>query len=234
MTRPKLGVVVPLANERATVDDLVTGVLRELGENDALYCVLDQKSRDGTRERVADWERREPRVQLVWAPECRSVVDAYFAGYRAALEAGSDWVLEMDGGASHRTDEIPRFLESMASGVDFAAGSRFVEGGSYRGSRRRWALSRGGTLLANALLGTRMHDMTSGYECFTRRALEHVLERGVRARAHFFQTEIRYMLHTWRWAEVPISYRDPSPRVGSASVLEALRILWQLRRSDAH
>lgn len=234
MTHPQLGVVVPLANERATVDDLVRGVLRELQETDALYCVLDRVSQDGTRGRVADWERRDSRVRLVWAPECRSVADAYFTGYRAALEAGSEWILEMDGGASHRPDEIPRFLESMASGVDFAAGSRFVGGGSYRGSRWRWALSRGGTLLTNALLGTRMRDMTSGYECFTRRALEHVLERGVHARAHFFQTEIRHMLHGWRWTEVPISYRDPSPRVGSASVLEAFRILWQLRRNDAH
>ncbi len=232
--RPKLGVVVPLANERATVDDLVTGILVHLTERDVLHCVLDEVSRDGTRDRVAAWEARDERVRLVWAPECRSVVDAYFAGYRAALEDGCGWILEMDGGASHRTDEIPRFLERMEGGVDFAAGSRFVDGGSYRGSLRRYALSRGGTLITNALLGTRMRDMTSGYECFTRRALEHVVARGVRARAHFFQTEIRYMLHDWRWTEVPISYRDPSPRVGSASVLEALRILWQLRRDHAH
>lgn len=230
MTRPKLGVVIPLANERSTVDTLFARVLEQLDDGDDLYCVLDRVSRDGTRDRVADWEQADTRVRLVWAPENRCVVDAYFAGYRAALAGGCGWILEMDGGLSHRPEEIPRFLASMRSGVDFAAGSRFVDGGSYRGSRRRYALSRLGTLLANVLLGTRMKDMTSGFECFSRRAMEHVLARGVQSRAHFFQTEIRHMLRRWSWVEVPISYADPSPRVGSASIVEALRVLWQLRR----
>ncbi len=234
VTRPKLGIVVPLANERAAVDALLRGVLCHLDGGDALYCVLDGVSQDGTRERVAHWERQDARVRLVWAPENRCVVDAYFAGYRAALDGDCEWILEMDGGLSHRPEEIPRFLRSMRSGVDFAAGSRFVAGGSYRGSKRRYALSRGGTMLANVLLGTRMHDMTGGFECFSRGALEHVVARGVHARAHFFQTEIRHMLHDWSWVEVPISYRDPSPRVGSASILEALRILWQLRGRHEH
>jgi len=57
-----------------------------------------------------------------------------------------------------------------------------------------------------------------------------VLSRGVRSKAHFFQTEIRFMLHTWKWVEVPIHYTNPSKRLGSASVKEALRILGQLRR----
>ncbi len=72
--------------------------------------------------------------------------------------------------------------------------------------------------------------MTGGFECVSREALEHVVARGVHARAHFFQTEIRHMLHSWSWAEVPISYTDPSGRVAGASILEALRLLWQLRR----
>ena len=52
----------------------------------------------------------------------------------------------------------------------------------------------------------------------------------MRSRAHFFQTEIRFMLHDMRWVEVPINYSNPSKRLGNDSLLEAFRILWQLRR----
>src|SRR5262249_29847334 len=97
----RLGVVVPLANEESTIDDFTARVLAQLGRDDRLFCVVDNASRDSTRDRVERHGRRDGRVCLVWAPENRCVVDAYFRGYRAALDAGSRWVLEMDGGLSH-------------------------------------------------------------------------------------------------------------------------------------
>ena len=100
----------------------------------------------------------------------------------------------MDGGLSHCPEEIPRFITAMMSGVDLAAGSRFCRGGSYRGQLKRYALSKGGSVLAQVALGARMKDMCSGFECFTRRALTRVVSAGVSSRGHFFQTEIRYML----------------------------------------
>jgi dolichol-phosphate mannosyltransferase len=138
----------------------------------------------------------------------------------------------MDGGFSHQPGEIPRFVAAMESGYEFAAGSRFIHGGSHTGSAFRFFVSRGGTMLTNLLLGTRMRDMTSGFECFSRRAIQHVVDQGVRSRAHFFQTEIRYMLHDWAWVEVPITYTNPSKSVGASSIKEALRILWTLFRSS--
>jgi dolichol-phosphate mannosyltransferase len=228
----RLGVVVPFGNEEGTVAAFLREVSTYLRPEDAIFCVLDTVSQDRTRERIAGEEGRNPRIHLIWAPENRCVVDAYFRGYQEALDAGCDWILEMDGGFSHRPDEIPRFLEAMGTGVDFVAGSRFREDGRHTGSWSRYWISKGGTLLANAVLGTRMTDMTSGFECFTREALEFVVDRGVRSRAHFFQTEIRYMLHDWIWTEVPITYANPSPGVGGDSITESLRILWQLRREQ--
>lgn len=227
--RPQLGVVIPLANEEATVDELLDRLLPHLEPGDRVFCVLDSVSRDGTRAILERRSAEDARVALVWAPENRSVVDAYFRGYREALDAGCAWILEMDGGLSHRPEEVPRFLEAMATGVDFAAGSRFCPGGRYLGFGKRHLISRGGSWLANRVLGTRMRDMTSGFECFTRAALEHVVAHGVRSRAHFFQTEIRALLHDWRWAEVPITYSQPSASVGGETLAEALRNLWALR-----
>jgi dolichol-phosphate mannosyltransferase len=211
------------------VEDLLRRVTARISAQDRVFCVLDRATRDNTMERVRRFSAADPRVVLVWAPENRCVVDAYLRGYREALDGGCGWILEMDGGLSHLPEEIPRFLEAMESGVDFAAGSRFGPGGRYQGRGSRYLLSRGGTLLANLLLGTRMKDMTSGFECFTDRALRHVLSVGVRSRRHFFQTEIRYLLRDFPWVEVPISYANPSKRTGKESVMEALRNLWWLR-----
>jgi dolichol-phosphate mannosyltransferase len=77
-----------------------------------------------------------------------------------------------------------------------------------------------------------MHDMTSGFECFTRAALTHVVTQGVRSRAHFFQTEIRAMMQQgdFRWTEIPIHYGCPSKSVGKNSLTDAFKSLAALRR----
>ncbi len=227
---PRLGVVIPLANEEATVEELLSRVCEQLEVNDRVFCVLDLASKDNTLDLVQQFADRENRVQPVWAPENQCVVDAYFSGYRAALAENCQWILEMDGGFSHNPDHIPRFIDAMVAGIDFAAGSRFCRGGRYIGIGWRRLVSWGGTLLANVLLGTRMKDMTSGFECFSNRALTHIVQQGVRSRGHFFQTEIRFMLHDWSWVEVPITYQNPSNRLGRSSLKDAFSNLWRLRR----
>jgi dolichol-phosphate mannosyltransferase len=227
-----LGVVVPLANEENTLDEFLGRLLAQVGPADAVYCVVDNASRDRTRDAVSRWQERDGRVRLVWAPENRCVVDAYFRGYRAALAGGADWILEMDGGLSHQPEQIPLFLRAMGDGYEYVGGCRFMPGGSYTGPWSRYLLSRGGGLLANLVLGTRMCDMTSGFECFSRTALQAVLVRGVRSRAHFFQTEIKHLMHSRKWKEVPIHYRNPSKSVGRRSIAEALRNLWLLRQES--
>jgi dolichol-phosphate mannosyltransferase len=228
-----MGVVVPLANEEATIDELTSRILAQLAPQDKIFYVLDNVSKDGTRQRIKELHEQDPRVNEVWAPQNRCVVDAYFAGYRAAMDDGCDWILEMDGGLSHQPEEIPKFVAAMSDGADYAAGSRFAKGGSHNGSLKRYLTSRGGTVLTNLMLGTTMKDMCSGFECFTRRAMSRVLTKGVQSRAHFFQTEIRVMLRDMNWVEIPITYRNPSKGLmGSGPVKEALRNLRRLRKEQ--
>src|SRR4051794_18701610 len=181
----RLGVAIPLANEEPTLDEFLERLLAQLTYADAVFFVVVRAPRDRTRARVQQWSARDRRVHLVWAPENRCVVDAYFRGYRAALAAGCRWVLEMDGGLSHLPEEVPLFIRAMMQGYDYAGGCRFMPGGRYSGPLSRYLLSRGGGTLANLVLRTRMRDMTSGFECFRREILEDVLARGVRSRAHF-------------------------------------------------
>jgi len=227
--RPRLAVVVPLANEGSTLCAFLERVVAQLGPDDAVFCVVDRVSRDDTRAKLDEFARSEGRVHAIWAPQDRSVVDAYFRGYREAFGSGALWILEMDGGMSHRPEEIPRFLAKIDHGYDYVGGCRFMHGGSHVGSVRRRLISRGGSILARLVLRTRMRDMTSGFEMFSRRAMEHVLKDGVRSHANFFQTEIKYLLRDWRWIEVPINYRSTKSRVAPGSVRDALRHLWKLR-----
>lgn len=225
----RMGVVIPLANEEATVDELLARVLAQLELTDRLFCVVDRVSRDQTRARIEQAALQDSRVCLEWAPQCRHVVDAYFCGYRAALSAGCRWILEMDGGLSHLPEQIPRFIAAMQTGIDYAPGSRLIPGGEYHGRWTRRSLSQLGSWLARWVLKLRMRDCTSGFECFTAQALQHVVEQGVLSSGHFFQTEIRLLLHDWNWQEVPISYTSPSRRVGLKTVLDAVSCLAKRR-----
>ena len=225
----RIGVVTPLGNERRTIDAFMDEVLRYLTPEDRWYCVLDNVSKDGTREIVEARSREDAHVVCVWAPLNRCVVDAYFAGYTAAYRAGCRWILEMDAGFSHPPEKIPEFISAMESGYEYAGGSRFMSGGAHRSPWTRRCLSYGGTVLARVVLGSQMTDMTGGFECFSRPAMEYVLKRGVRSRANFFQTEIRHMMHGFRWKEIPIVYVNDHSQIGRRAIGESFRILAQMR-----
>jgi dolichol-phosphate mannosyltransferase len=230
-----LGIVCPMANERQTAVRFITDLLRQCDAHDVaavtLFVVIDRKSTDGTRDLLESVREGEPRLCIVWAPENRCVVDAYVRGYCEAIAAGCDWILEIDAGYSHQPEDLPAFLEKVVEGYDCVFGSRFCEGGQVSDTpwKRRF-ISRGGTLLANLLLGTRLRDMTSGYELFSRPVLQQVLARGIHSRGHFFQTEIKAYCRKFRVAEVPIHYRAASNSVNMRVLNDAFANLWRLFR----
>jgi dolichol-phosphate mannosyltransferase len=226
----RLAVVVPLANEEKTVNDFLRRVVMHLGPEDRVFCVFDNVCKDRTLSIVKNFSEKEPRVEIVWAPENRCVVDAYFRGFEAAYEAGTQWILEMDGGLSHQPEEIPQFLKYLDDSYDFIVGCRFIPGGSHTGSKWRSFVSWAGGLLSNVMLGTTMRDMTSGFEMFSRKAMAFVLAKGVRSRANFFQTEIKYMLRNWNWIELPITYISTKGNVPKDSIRESIVVLWQIRK----
>jgi dolichol-phosphate mannosyltransferase len=228
-----LGIVCPMANEEKSACRLVAQVLEETKDfgDVRFYAILDRVSRDKTREALDELAVSETRLSVVWTPEGRNVVDAYVSGYREAIAAGHDYVLEMDAGFSHRPGDLPKFFEKMDEGYDCVFGSRFMPGGSMTDTAwHRRLISRGGTTMANLLLGTRLHDMTSGFELFSRAALIRILEHGIRSQAHFFQTEIKYHARQMRVVEVPISYTATAPAVKLGSLGDAFKNLFRLAR----
>lgn len=222
-------IVVPMANEESDFVpfiNMINFVIDELNPGN-VYFIIDKVSNDRTLELCQSLSAKDPRYVTVWAPENRNVVDAYVKGLRVAYEAGHDIIIEMDAGLSHDPRAIPMFLRVLNEGNDCAFGSRFINGGSMGDSPfKRRLLSKTGTVLANILLQTKLHDMTSGFQGFHRDVVAKIINHPFKSTAHFYQTELRYLLRKHKIFEVPIHYSAPSPRVSKKAIRNAYQTLF--------
>lgn len=227
-------IVMPVANEEATMGQILDEILSLPYDNLYIYPVIDNYSRDRTEEIIREREKRSEKVKCIFHEKSDGVVSCYLEGFKRALADGAEQILEMDGGGSHLPSEIPGFLEMLDRGYECVWGSRFMEGGSMREQPlyRRF-LSQGGTILANLVLGTRLRDMTSGFEGFQRKVLESMDLDAFLSKGHMYQTEMRYYCRNKDTIEVPIHYVGTASSLKTSSVTEALRLLFQLKKNEA-
>lgn len=228
MHNPRFSICIPMANEedsfRSFIDSLTQVIDQYSGVS--VYLVVDKASTDATPRLCEELQARDSRFHFVWAPENKNVVDAYLRGFREAMLNKPEFIIEMDGGGSHDPRALHAFVRAMCEGNECAFGSRYINGGSMVGSpfKRRF-LSKFGSFVARALLGCPMQDATSGYEAFSYEVMERVLAYPLRSKAHFYQTELRYLLRKRNWIEVPIHYTSPSPRVSQKALANARQCL---------
>tara|TARA_R110002126_G_scaffold291763_2_gene457115 strand:- start:12796 stop:13524 length:729 start_codon:yes stop_codon:yes gene_type:complete len=223
------GVIIPMANEQENFNEFINSLTQVLDQLNCgkVYFIIDNVSTDDTLKMSKILSGQDDRFVTVWAPENKNVVDAYLRGYEEALNNGHDIIIEMDAGLSHDPKALPMFLRVLNEGNECAFGSRFINGGSIWDSTwKRTFLSRFGTILSNLLLGTKMYDMTSGYQGFHSHIVAKFLERGLLSKAHFYQTELRYLLRESRYAEIPIHYRAPSPSVSKKAIYNSFDVLF--------
>lgn len=167
-------IVMPVANEEKTMEQVLEDILKLPYEPLYLYVIMDSYSKDGTANIVKSYEQKTGgKIRYIFHEKSYGVISCYLEGYKRALLDGAEWIIEMDGGGSHLPGEVPQFIEKLEQGYECVWGSRFIEGGdiSNHPLYRRF-LSSGGTILANLVLGTRLKDMTSGFEGFQRHVLE--------------------------------------------------------------
>lgn len=221
-------VIIPVANESETFDELTSHLIRVLDivGSGKVYFIIDNVSKDNTLELCQDLQKKDNRFEAVWTPQNRNVVDAYINGYKHAYASGHEIIIEMDAGMSHDPRALTMFLRVLNEGNECAFGSRFINGGSIADSNwYRHFLSKTGTRLSNTLLGTRLKDMTSGYQGFHRSVVEKFINYELKSKAHFYQTELRFLLRKTRYMEVPIHYRAPSPSVSKQAIKNSITCL---------
>lgn len=226
-------IVMPIANEEATIAKVLDEILSLDYDNLYIYPVMDNYSKDKTQKIVEEFEQKTDKVKLIFYKESYGVISCYLEGFRRALADGAEQIIEMDGGGSHLPAEVPQFIEKLEEGYGCVWGSRFVKGGGISNHPLyRRILSSGGTLLANMVLGTRLKDMTSGFEGFQRNVLESMDLDKFLSKGHMYQTEMRYYCRNYHTVEVPIHYVGSESSFRMKSVIEALRILFELKKNE--
>lgn len=229
MSKFPWAVITPMANEESSFHEFTASLKKQLDEigNGKVFMVIDRASTDSTPELCRQLSASDPRFVTVWAPENKNVVDAYLRGYKEALKSDAKFILEIDSGMSHDPAALPQFLRRLYEGYECVYGSRFMKGGSMEESPgNRLFLSKGGTVLSNLMLGTSLKDMTSGYQGFTREIVQKFCSFPLRSKAHFYQTELKYLLRKFKTIEIPIHYRAPSPRVSQRAIQNSIACLF--------
>jgi dolichol-phosphate mannosyltransferase len=220
---PSAVVCLPTYNERENLESMV----RALGGKGVRVLVIDDNSPDGTGELADGLAGELDYVDVLHRPAKDGLGPAYLAGFRRALAAGAELVLEMDCDFSHDPKDVPRLI-AAAEDADVVLGSRYVSGGGVRnwGLLRR-IISAGGSWYARVLLSAPVHDLTGGFKCYRRAVLETIDLDAVRSKGYAFQIETTYraLRKGFRVAEIPITFVDREAggsKMSRAIVAEAI------------
>lgn len=228
-------VVVPTYNEIENLERLVHAIFAQGAYH---ILVVDDGSPDGTGDLAETLKTRYPdRVDVIHRAGKLGLGTAYIAGFKYALARDFQYVLEMDCDFQHDPATLPRFLVAIQH-ADLVIGSRRVPGGDEPGwSLFRRLISHGGTLYTRLVLGVPVNDLTSGFKCFHRRALETLDLDAIEATGFGFQVEVNYRCHRLglKITEIPIVFTDRRAghsKMSSRIFFEAMGMVWKLRFSS--
>ncbi len=235
----KVGVVIPTYNERDNIAPLVRAVL---AAGDNIHAVIvDDNSPDGTGQIADELARENSRVAVIHRSE-RGRGTAGRDGFVHSINAGFDYIIEMDADFSHDPTDIPRLLEA-ARDADVVLGSRRVGGGGEEGRSlgRRFITACASFYLRLMLMVPHVRDCTSGFRCFRREALIAADVASVRSKGPSIVQELLFRCRKMRIVEVPILFRDRAKgqsKFGLKAIIESLFMppklwWWELTRRRA-
>jgi len=225
-------IVVPTYNERENVPEIADRLLAAI-PTDLLF--VDDNSPDGTGELLDELAAKDPRIHVLHRAGKLGLGTAYVEGFTWGLAEGYDLLFEMDADGSHDPAYLPQMVALAEDGADGVIGSRYVPGGGTANwGIGRKLISRGGGLYARTVLGVDIRDLTAGFMCWQRHALEAIDLPSITSNGYSFQIEMKYraLKHGLRLVETPILFVDR--RVGQSKMsraifLEALGKVWSLR-----
>jgi glycosyltransferase involved in cell wall biosynthesis len=152
----RVSVVIPARNEALNLPHVLDALPPGLHE----VILVDGHSVDGTIE-VA--QRIRPDIKIVHQAR-RGKGNALACGF---AEVTGDIIVMLDADGSADPDEIAAFVAALASGADFAKGTRFSKGGGSHDITRLRRLGNAAlNSLVNHLFGTDYTDLCYGYNAF--------------------------------------------------------------------
>lgn len=220
-----LSVVVPVFNERKTIEQVIERVASLAIEKQII--VVDDGSTDGTREILA---------RFVGRPGLEIVLHACNQGKGAALKSGferarGEVVIVQDADLEYDPQDILKVIRPILEGqTDVVYGSRYLDACHQDPSRLHrfgnWLL----TQLSNCMTSNRLTDMETCYKAIRRTVLHSIT---IEQRRFGFEPEITAKLARGghRIVEVPVSYRSRSWKEGKKiGVRDLVNTLWCIVR----
>ncbi|MBA3819224.1 MAG: polyprenol monophosphomannose synthase [Deltaproteobacteria bacterium] len=226
-------IVVPTYNEHDNVRGIAQQFLAALPGCELLF--VDDNSPDGTGAVLAELAAAEPRIHVMHRAGKLGLGTAYVEGFGWGLARGYQYLFEMDADGSHDPRYLPQMLALAEDGADVVVGSRYVPGGGTENwGLARKVISRGGGLYARTVLGVDVQDLTAGFICWRRTALEAIDLATIKSNGYSFQIEMKYraLEKGLRVVETPIVFVDRrvgQSKMSRAIVLEALIKVWGMR-----
>jgi glycosyltransferase involved in cell wall biosynthesis len=219
----KLSVIMPVYNEKATLEEIISRVERLPLEKELI--IVDDGSTDGSTDILRQLPRERAKVIV------QGVNRGKGAAIRAALpEVTGDVVVIQDADLEYDPNDLLRLLKPITDGKAVVVyGSRFT------GERRNmffwhWVGNRFLTLVTNMLFDTTLSDMETCYKMFKAEII-----KGISLRSEKFEFEVeitaKVLKRKHRIYEVPISYAGREFHEGKKITWrDGITALWNLFR----
>jgi dolichol-phosphate mannosyltransferase len=225
-------IIIPTYNESVNIEKMIDRILSISDQLDVL--VVDDNSPDDTGAIVERLRKSNEKIHLIKRPKKLGLGTAYVLGFDYALTNNYDFAFEMDADFSHDPNELPRFIKLLDE-YDLIIGSRYIDGISVvNWPIKRLLLSYFACLFARIVTGIPVRDLTSGFKCYSRRALQSVDWQKFRVDGYGFQIQSVFSVYKagLKLKEIPIIFVERRAGVSKMSkriIWEAFWLVWKLR-----
>ncbi len=204
-------VIIPTYNEKENIEAIIRAVFAL--EKDFAVLVIDDNSPDGTASIVHKLQEEfSDQLFIENRKEKQGLGVAYIHGFKWALAAGYDFIIEMDADFSHDPKDLPRLYNACKEeGGDVSVGSRYVNGISVvNWDIKRILLSYFASKYVRFITRIPVNDTTAGFVCYTRKVLNTIDLDKVRFIGYAFQIEMKFKAwkHGFNIKEVSVIFTD--------------------------
>lgn len=201
-------VIVPTYNEKENIENIINAVFALPVMFDVL--IIDDNSPDGTAAIVERMQKQwDGRLHLLKRSGKLGLGTAYIMGFKWCLNAGYEFIIEMDADFSHPPKKLLELRQACLDGADVAIGSRYVSGVNVvNWPMGRVIMSYYASAYVRIVTGMNVRDTTAGFVCYRRNVLEAIDLDKIRFKGYAFQIEMKFTAFKMgcRIKEVPIIF----------------------------